>query len=220
MASPTVENYLKAIFHLSNQLERVTLTKVADELSVSAPTANSMIKTLKQDGLVNHKKYGPIDLTPEGRKAAALIVRKHRLTEMFLVERMFFGWEEVHAIAEQIEHIQSPQFFERMDEMLGHPQFDPHGSPIPDKDGAMHHHAFRRLSDCEPGQKLRLSAVMEAGDDFLKHLNAREIKLNTVFELLHIDSFDGSLRVDYEGHNAEVLSKMVGDRLLVVVEET
>ncbi|MEL6394137.1 MAG: metal-dependent transcriptional regulator, partial [Bacteroidota bacterium] len=133
MASPTAENYLKAIFHLSDQRDKVTLTSLAEELGVSAPTANSMVKTLKQDGLVAHEKYRPIELTAQGRKVAALIIRKHRLTEMFLVERMFFGWEEVHAIAEQIEHIQAPQFFERMDEMLGHPQFDPHGSPIPDK---------------------------------------------------------------------------------------
>lgn len=220
MASPTAENYLKAIFHLSDQRDKVTLTSLAEELGVSAPTANSMVKSLKQDGLVAHEKYRPIALTPKGRKAAALIVRKHRLTEMFLVERMFFGWEEVHAIAEQIEHIQAPQFFERMDEMLGHPQFDPHGSPIPDKNGAMHHHAFQRLSECTPGQMLRLVAVMEAGDDFLRHLNEREIALDTVFQLNAIDGFDGSLKVSYEGHNAEVLSKMVGDRLLVVTEET
>lgn len=219
MPTPTTENYLKALFHLADDAGNTTLSELAKQLGVSAPTANSMIKKLKKRGLVFHQKYQPIQLTDSGRKEAALIIRKHRLTEMYLVEKMGFGWEQVHEIAEQMEHLKAPAFFERMDEILGRPQLDPHGSPIPAKDGSIHHHAYHKLSDCELGQRVRLSAVMEADDGFLHFLNEREIALGTPFHILEKTSFDGSLRVSYPGHNAEVLSKMVAERLLVVMDE-
>ena len=128
MAPPTEENYLKALFNLANSQGEITLSELASRLEVSLPTANSMVKSLQKSNWLNYEKYKPLTLTPEGRRLAASIIRKHRLTEMFLVDVMKFGWEEVHEVAEQIEHIHAPKFFDRMDEMLGHPAADPHGS--------------------------------------------------------------------------------------------
>jgi len=126
-------------------------------LSVSTPTANSMIKRLHEKEFVVYEKYKPIKLTEKGKKEAALIVRKHRLTEMFLVEKMGFGWEKVHAIAEQIEHIKSPIFFDKMDELLGYPNLDPHGSPIPNKEGKIEslQNSELKLSDCKEEDKIK-----------------------------------------------------------------
>jgi DtxR family Mn-dependent transcriptional regulator len=135
MASQTEENYLKALFSLADEKGEISVSELSRILEVSMPTANSMVKNLHEQGLVHYEKYKPLSLTLKGKKEAALIIRKHRLTEMYLVEKMGFGWEKVHEIAEQIEHIKSTAFFDRMDELLGHPTIDPHGSPIPDKHG-------------------------------------------------------------------------------------
>lgn len=137
MYSLAEENYLKGLFHLSNEAGEVGVNELSLHLGIKMPTVNSMMKRLCDKGLVHYESYKPLRLTTVGRKEAALIIRKHRLTEMFLVEKMGFSWERVHDIAEQIEHIQSPEFFEKMDLLLGHPTKDPHGSPIPDKAGRM-----------------------------------------------------------------------------------
>ncbi|MEL6141765.1 MAG: metal-dependent transcriptional regulator, partial [Bacteroidota bacterium] len=207
MPTPTAENYLKALFNLAEIEGKASLTNLAQRLGVSAPTANSMIKKLHERGLVAYEKYQPIQLTPSGRKEAALIIRKHRLTEMYLVEKMGFSWDQVHEIAEQMEHLQAPAFFERMDEILGRPAIDPHGSPIPGKDGEIaHHHAYRRLSECAIGESVVLSAVIETTDDFLRLLTSRGIKLGTRFEILEKEEFDGSLKVCYGDKPSEILS--------------
>lgn len=131
MASSTEENYLKALFNFCNTEGEVKLSQISDILKVSKPTANSMVKNLRKQGLVNYEKYQPLSLTEKGKKVAALVVRKHRLTEMFLYQKMGFTAEEVHEIAEQMEHIDAPKLFDKMDELLGFPEVDPHGSPIP-----------------------------------------------------------------------------------------
>ncbi|HZB13466.1 MAG TPA: metal-dependent transcriptional regulator, partial [Chryseolinea sp.] len=113
MASQTAENYLKTLFNLANEKGEINLSEISTTLNVSTPTANSMVKNLANQGLVNYERYKPVSLTVKGKKAAALVIRKHRLTEMFLVEKMGFGWEVVHEIAEQIEHINSPVLFDR-----------------------------------------------------------------------------------------------------------
>jgi len=146
---------------------------------------------------------------------AALVIRKHRLTEMFLVERMSFGWEEVHEIAEQIEHIKSEKFFDRMDVMLGHPSIDPHGSPIPNKEGAIIEKDYLRLSDAAKGKKYRLASLDQSSADFLLFLNRRDIQLGMQIELISIETFDGSIVVAYEKHPKETLSLTVCERLLV-----
>ncbi len=215
MASQTEENYLKALYALAVSKKGVSVKALSDLLHVRQPTVNSMMKNFKRQGLVYYEKYKPVLLTESGEKAAALVLRKHRLTEMFLVHNMGFGWEEVHDIAEQIEHINSSVFFERMDELLGFPEFDPHGSPIPDKNGKITNEYKLRLSDCNPGEKVRLAALSHDSSDFLKFLDNHEIKLGTEFEIKSIEKFDGSMIVNYKKYSSQMLSEVVCNRLLV-----
>lgn len=215
MASTTEENYLKALFNLSNSQGEVNLSELAHSLQVSLPTANSMVKSLQKSGWVNYEKYKPLLLTPAGQKEAALIIRKHRLTEMFLVKKMGFGWEEVHEIAEQVEHIHAPKFFQRMDEMMGFPTIDPHGSPIPDKLGRIQEIHYTPLSSCKPGQLVQLTALTNSSTEFLEFLNSRKLALGTELRILSKEAYDSSVVVSYEGHTNETLSEKVSERLLV-----
>lgn len=215
MASTTEENYLKALFNLSNSQGEVNLSELAHSLQVSLPTANSMVKSLQKSGWVNYEKYKPLLLTPAGQKEAALIIRKHRLTEMFLVKKMGFGWEEVHEIAEQVEHIHAPKFFQRMDEMMGFPTIDPHGSPIPDKQGRIQEIHYTPLSSCKPGQLVQLTALTNSSTEFLEFLNSRKLALGTELRILSREAYDSSVVVSYEGHTNETLSEKVSERLLV-----
>lgn len=217
MASTTEENYLKALFNLANPEGEVNLSDLAQSLGVSMPTANSMVKSLQKSGWVVYEKYKPVTLTQEGKKAAALVIRKHRLTEMFLVKRMSFGWEEVHEVAEQIEHIDAPKFFERMDEMLGFPTIDPHGSPIPDKQGRIQALSHVALSSCQPGQTVQLTALTNSSSDFLEFLNNRQLSLGKEMEILSKEPYDHSMTVTYAEHHSETLSEKVCERLLVRV---
>ncbi len=215
MASQTEENYLKAMFTLSSTNGEINLSELSNMLEVSTPTANSMVKKLSEKGLVNYEKYKPLSLTAKGKKDAALIIRKHRLTEMYLVEKMGFGWEQVHEIAEQMEHIKSPQFFDRMDELMGHPTIDPHGSPIPDKNGKIEWKSYDKLSDCLAGDAVRLAALTQSSDDFLKYLNSRQLSLGLAIKVISVEPFDKSMVVSYDGHPGETLSKTVCEKLLV-----
>jgi DtxR family Mn-dependent transcriptional regulator len=215
MASITVENYLKALYSLANDSGEINLSDLSDHLGVSKPTVNSMVKTLDKEGWVKYEKYKPLRLTEKGRKAAALVIRKHRLTEMFLVERMGFGWEEVHEIAEQIEHIKAPEFFDRMDKLMDFPKVDPHGSPIPDKEGNILDHNYKKLSECKSGDLVRLVALNHSSKEFLEFLDSREISLKLELEIKSIEPFDNSMLVSYHQHPSETLSQKVCERLLV-----
>ncbi len=219
MASQTEENYLKALFNLANDAGEVNISELSSQMQVSMPTVNSMVKSLHKNGLVVYEKYKPVTLTAQGRKAAAQIIRKHRLTEMFLVTKMNFGWEEVHQIAEQIEHIQAPKFFERMDEMMGNPTQDPHGSPIPDKQGRIQEVNFKSLSAISPGQVAVLAALSDSSTEFLEFLNSRQLKLGTELKILSKEAFDSSIVVSYPGREFETLSEKVCEKLLVRILE-
>ena len=219
MASSTEENYLKSLYNLANAQGEVNLSDLAASLQVSLPTANSMVKSLQKSGWVLYEKYKPVTLTKEGQKTAALIIRKHRLMEMFLVKVMNFGWEEVHEVAEQIEHIHAPKFFERMDQMLGFPTVDPHGSPIPDPHGKVTPLSFTPLSYAKPGQKVQLAALTNSSTEFLEFLNGRNLSLGTQLTILSKESYDQSMVVSYTGHPSETLSEKVCERLLVRVLE-
>ena len=218
MASPTEENYLKALFNLANSQGEITLSELASRLEVSLPTANSMVKSLQKSNWLNYEKYKPLTLTPEGRRLAASIIRKHRLTEMFLVDVMKFGWEEVHEVAEHIEHIHAPKFFDRMDEMLGHPAADPHGSPIPDIEGKLEQQSYVPLSSVLPGQKVQLLALSNSSAEFLEFLNSRGLSLGLTLTVISTERFDQSMVIGYLEHPSETLSGKVCERLLVCVQ--
>lgn len=215
MYSLAEENYLKGLFHLADGLGEVSVADLSRHLGIKMPTVNSMIKKLSEKGLVHYESYKPLKLSDTGRKAAALIIRKHRLTEMYLVEKMGFGWEAVHEIAEQIEHIQAPEFFEKMDELLGFPRVDPHGSPIPDKQGRIAVVKHTRLVECQPGETVKLSMVTHSSPDFLRFLNSRELSLGTTLEIRSIEAYDGSMDVQYGKRRKETLSRQVCEALLV-----
>ncbi len=215
MYSLAEENYLKALYLLSGKVGAVNVNDLSKQLNIKMPTVNSMMKRLFEKGLIHYESYKPIKLTAEGRKQAALIIRKHRLTEMFLVEKMGFGWEEVHPIAEQIEHIDAPAFFDRMDALLGFPKTDPHGSPIPNKNGEIEWIAYVNLSNCHAGEKVILSAVTNSSDDFLKFLNSKDIKLGDIIRVLDVEPFDGSMQLSISNRSPETFSKLVCEKLLV-----
>lgn len=215
MYSLAEENYLKALYLLSGKVGAVNVNDLSKQLNIKMPTVNSMMKRLFEKGLIHYESYKPIKLTAEGKKQAALIIRKHRLTEMFLVEKMGFGWEEVHPIAEQIEHIDAPAFFDRMDALLGFPKTDPHGSPIPNKNGEIEWIAYVNLSNCNAGEKVVLSAVTNSSDEFLKFLNSKDIKLGDIIRILDVEPFDGSMQLSVSNRSPETFSKLVCEKLLV-----
>lgn len=215
MASNIKENYIKALFYLHQKSEDISLSELGEELNVSKPTANEMIKKLQQEGIVISKKYKPIKITEKGKQSAAEIIRKHRLSEMFLLQVMKFGWEEVHEIAEDLEHIKTDKFFDRMDELMGFPKTDPHGSPIPDKNGNFNKPNYKRLSQIPVNTSVVVKALRDSSTDFLLFLNNKSIKLGTTITINEIESFDGSLTVSYLEHSKIVLSTSICDRILV-----
>ncbi|HNR20228.1 MAG TPA: metal-dependent transcriptional regulator [Bacteroidia bacterium] len=215
MNSLAEENYLKSMLSLSNDKGEVNVNELSKRLEIKMPTVTSMMKKLSAKKLVYYQSYKPLRLTEKGRKEAAFIIRKHRLTEMFLVEKMGFGWEEVHSIAEQVEHIQSAEFFEKMDKLLGYPKLDPHGSPIPDKNGKMVWKQYRKLSECEADEVVKLSAVINTSKDFLKFLNSRHLSLGMKLKVKFIEQFDQTMLVSYGKYDKEALSHIVCERLLV-----
>ncbi|HAI80192.1 MAG TPA: iron (metal) dependent repressor, dtxr family protein [Chryseobacterium sp.] len=214
MISLSEENYLKAIFHLADKENTVTINEISKFLDVKMPSVNNMMKKFAEKNWVRYESYKPLKITDSGKKQAALVVRKHRLTEMFLVEKMNFGWENVHEIAEQLEHIHSETFFDKMDEILNFPKYDPHGEPIPDKDGNIIAQDLKKLSECEKHQKVIFTSVTISDDDFLTYLNIKNLELGKEIEILDIEIFDKSMTVKID-QTPTVLSKIVCDKILV-----
>ncbi|MEO6704543.1 MAG: metal-dependent transcriptional regulator [Ginsengibacter sp.] len=215
MNSRTEENYLKALFNIAIENGEVNVAELSKRLEIKMPTVTSMMKKMADKKLVHYESYKPLRLTDKGKKEAALVIRKHRLTEMFLVNKMKLGWEDVHDIAEQIEHLQSSVFFEKMDELLDYPKIDPHGSPIPDKTGKIFWKEYHKLSDCKVGETVRLAAVINTSSEFLKFLNTREMRLGLKIKIRSIEAFDKSITVSYGKRQAEMLSNIICERLLV-----
>jgi len=215
MPTQTKENYLKEIYFLNQKSIDISISELAKNMGVSKPTANNMIKKMQEKTWVLYDKYKPIKLTEKGKKLGALIVRKHRLTEMFLSQVMGFGWEEVHDIAEEIEHIQSEIFFDRMDEILGFPSIDPHGSPIPDKNGEVQKPNYLNLTTITEGQTVKLCGLTKSSKELLLYLNKKKIKLGTVFSVHQIEKFDNSFEILFDDDSLIVLTFEVCQCLLV-----
>ena len=215
MISLTEENYLKAIFHLRNEDNTVTVNELSKFLNVKMPSINNMMKKFAQKNWVIYETYKPLKITDEGNREAALIVRKHRLTEMFLVEKMNIGWENVHEIAEQLEHVHSELFFDKMDEILQHPKFDPHGEPIPDRDGNIHALDLKKLSSCGVGERVIFTSVTVSDDEFLSYLNSKKLELGKKLEVIEIEKYDQSMIILKEDGATITLSKMVCERILI-----
>lgn len=215
MRSRAEENTLKSLLALSAGSGKASAAALARRLGITMPTVTTMVKKLARKGLVRYERYRPLRLTARGRREALQIIRKHRLVEQFLVEKMRFGWEEVHAIAEQIEHVDAPGLFDRMDELLGHPTFDPHGEPIPDNTGKVVRRAATLLSDCAPGESVRLRGTLDATTELLGCLDQRGLRLGLILKVRSVTPGGGYMVVDMGRKRNQTLSHTLCERLLV-----
>lgn len=220
MLTQVEENYIKALLHLASQdramtqQEGVGTNDLAAYLQVKPSTVNEMLKRLKEKELVNHKKYGKINLTVAGTRTGLGIVRKHRLWETFLCTKLEFDWDEVHDIAEQLEHIRSDKLIDKIDKFLGYPKYDPHGDPIPDNHGNIPKRDTQKLSTVENGITCRVLAVTDTSSEFLKYLETLLISIGASLLVLDKIAYDGTVIVRI--HNKEVsLSSKVAANILV-----
>jgi DtxR family Mn-dependent transcriptional regulator len=218
MLSFTEENYLKALFKLTqeNANEEAGTNELAVNLGVKPATANDMLKKLKEKKMIDYEKYGKITLTNAGKKNAIKIIRKHRLWETFLYEKMDFSWDEVHEVAEQMEHIQSEKLLEQLDKFLGYPKFDPHGDPIPDANGKMSALKAMQLSDGVINKKYKLVGVCNHSSAFLQFLDKTGLSINNSIEVKEIQAFDKSMNVVINNKTQTILSNEVTQNLLVM----
>ena len=218
MGTLTEENYIKSIYTLSQESGEVFVSELAKKLSVKLPTVNSMVKKLSAKKIVAYAPYKGIKLTEKGKKEALSIIRKHRLAELFLVEYMGLGWEEVHDIAEQLEHVDSERFYDRIDEMLGYPKADPHGEPIPDVNGKISAQNRITLSQVTEGKSARITAVGNDEKSFLDHLNSKGLQIGDSVTVKKKELFDGSVTLSMKGKKETMfLSHQVAERIWVEV---
>lgn len=216
MISLTEENYLKAIFHLSEAGSKPVLTNdLAAEMNTKAASVTDMIKRLSGKGLISYEKYYGVQVSKLGKTEALKIIRKHRLWETFLVNTLKFSWDEVHDVAEQLEHIQSSLLIEKLDEFLGYPKSDPHGEPIPDKNGKMSGIKQIPLSESTPNKKSTLIAVKDDSPTFLKYLSKIGIKLGSKISIVNKTEFDGSQEILIDGKKKAFISRDAAENILV-----
>lgn len=196
------EDHIKAIHTLSAVHSKASTNAISERLSTKASSVTDMLKKLADKGLVKHEPYHGVRLTTKGQVLALHLVRKHRLWETFLVERLHFGWAEVHEVAEQLEHIVSDKLIDRLDDHLGNPAFDPHGDPIPDSAGRVRERKTKPLASCNAGDRVRIAWVGESNDELLHLLSEKGLRLGSVLTLETVHAFDGSLdlRVRAGGH--------------------
>jgi DtxR family Mn-dependent transcriptional regulator len=212
----TEENYLKAIFKICDTEEKAASTNaVASELNTSAASVTDMLKRLSSKNLINYEKHKGVTLSEEGRKFATSLVRKHRLWEVFLVDVLKFSWDEVHDMAEQLEHIQSPELVDRLDKFLGHPRFDPHGDPIPDAEGKFTPRKQMLLAELAEGEQAVVVGVQEHSPAFLQYLDKMNLGLGAKLEVLEKFQFDESLRVRVNQGSEATISNKVSNNLFV-----
>jgi DtxR family Mn-dependent transcriptional regulator len=216
MLSFTEENYIKAIYSLAKETkEAVTTTSIAERLQTTPGSVSDMLKKLSVKKLINHEKYQGVVLTETGKSFALNIIRKHRLWEVFLVDKLEFKWDEVHEIAEQLEHIQSEKLIERLDKFLGHPTSDPHGDPIPNVNGKMRELKTIPLNELPVKKEAIVTGVKESSAVFLQYLNKVGIGIGTKIKINDVVEFDGSAEVSVNKNKSVMLSKTVSKNILV-----
>lgn len=212
------ENYLKAIYHLSLfQKKGVNTNAIAKMIDTKASSVTDMIKKLADKNLVEYQKYQGVSLTPEGLLAAKMIVRKHRLWEVFLVEKLDFSWDEVHDVAEELEHINSEKLINKLDAFLGFPTEDPHGDPIPNAKGEIKKMDKKLLSELKLNQKSICVGVKDSSSEFLKYLDKQQISLGSSIEIIEKESFDASLKVFVNGNEMNISNKIASNLYVKIV---
>ncbi|WP_316816390.1 metal-dependent transcriptional regulator [Pedobacter nyackensis] len=218
MLSYTEENYLKALLMLSFQNEErpeAGTNEMAAYLGVKPATATDMLKKLKEKELVSYQKYGKILLTELGRKKGVAILRKHRLWETFLYEKLDFSWDEVHEVAEQLEHIQSEKLVNKLEEFLDYPDFDPHGDPIPKANGDIPVVDKVLLAEITAAENCKVVAVKDTSTLFLQYLEKLNITIGTKIRVLEVIDFDGSLNIQIENEEPRSVSMKFAESLFV-----
>ena len=214
MQSYTEENYLKSIYHLSEISNPVQTNAIAEKMNTKAASVTDMLRKLADKKLVDYMKYQGVSLTEFGKSAAIAIIRKHRLWEVFLVEKLNFKWDQVHDVAEELEHIKSTLLVEQLDEFLNYPKIDPHGDPIPDKNGKFANLSFIKLNKLKVNEMGIMVGVSEHTSAFFKHLDKLSLSLGKKVKLLELREFDGSVELELEGQKINV-SREVVEHILV-----
>ncbi len=216
MTSFTEENYLKIIYKLSAETEsEISTNAVAELTQTKAASVTDMLRKLSEKQLVNYQKYQGVRLTELGEKVALNVIRKHRLWEVFLVEKLKFNWDEVHEIAEQLEHIDSEELVHKLDNFLGCPKFDPHGDPIPDAQGKMPEYGYKNLSEMPINQSVVMMGVAQHSATFLQYLAKIGLQLGVEICVFEINDFDKSLTIKIGGNKDSFISTEVAKNILV-----
>lgn len=206
------ENYLKTIYHLTTILDgEVSTNSIAEKMETKASSVTDMLKKLSEKELVNYKKYQGVSLTEKGKLSAKMIVRKHRLWEVFLVEKLSFSWDEVHDVAEQLEHIKSEKLINKLDDFLGNPTEDPHGDPIPDANGVIKKVTKLLLSEVELNKEFRCIGVKDSSSDFLKYLDKQKIALGSTFVVKEKENFDDTLLIEVDSREITISNKIANN---------
>ena len=218
MNSLSEENYLKAVYKLSDENQsQVYTTDIARKMGTSSASVTDMIQKLGKKKFIVYKKYQGVKLTEQGRKTALSIIRKHRLWEMFLAEKLKFGWDEVHAVAEQLEHISSEKLIERLDKFLGYPTADPHGDLIPDSKGKLPPRKSVLLSSLVKGDSATIAGVIDKSPAFLRHLEKLGFSVGTLLRVEQVEEYDRSISLSVGNKKSFVhISSEVAKHLLVI----
>ncbi len=212
----TEENYIKSIFHLSEDGdETISTNDISRLVNATAASVTDMLKKLKQKNIITYEKYQGVRLTKEGERIAKSVVRKHRLWEVFLVDKLGYSWDKIHDIAEQLEHIRSEEMVDRLDKFLGFPKFDPHGDPIPDASLNIKSVKQTLLAKLNKGDKGKVVGVKDSSAKFLLYLDAQEIHLGTEIEIMEVIEFDSSLVVRIGKKKKATLSKLAAQNIFI-----
>jgi DtxR family Mn-dependent transcriptional regulator len=216
MYSLSEENYLKAIYRLSQDSgQKITPTAIAEALENNPASVVDMIRKLVDKALIEYDKKNGVSLTPLGQKSALLIVRRHRLWEVFLLEKLGYNWDEIHDIAEELEHIQDSTLADRLEKFLGFPEYDPHGDPIPKANGKVPKPYSQTLADAVEDCTYKVVAVRDTSSTFLQYLQRLNIKIGTAIVLLEKIPYDGSLMIRIDDDVQATVSLKFGESILI-----
>ncbi len=212
----TEENYIKSIYHLAaDGEENVSTNALAEHMHTRPATVSDMIKRLARKDILSYQKYQGVSLTDMGNKVAVNVIRKHRLWEVFLYEKLDFHWDEVHDIAEQLEHIQSPLLIEKLDAFLGSPTVDPHGDPIPDVNGNFNTGPQQPLAEIATNEQVVVVSVVDGNPRLLQFLDKKGIRLGLKLRVLEKEEFDGSILLELNEGNTSFFSKEITESIMV-----
>ena len=208
MAKEQIENYLKNIYKLQSHGGKVTTSSLSGRLKITPASVSEMVRRLAEEGYLTHTPYKGVQLTPEGRKKALRIIRRHRLWELFLVRILKYDWDEIDEEAERLEHITSDRLEQRIDELLGFPDRDPHGDVIPTAEGKVEEKGRAPLSDIGEGKTVVVSRVSDSSPEILQYASKLGIALGKKIRVKDKVEFDGSLRVEVGGKERFISSKL------------